>query len=84
MLHAPGSTDFRYEFLHQPVWHLCLEGLNTPIGGPMMLPAPSLPPHENGTIPFPRQEELSTVVNAATGDCFSTSLSRGGRQVDMF
>lgn len=88
MLHTPGSTEFQYEFIHQPVWYLCLDGLNTPIGGPVMLPAPSLPPpmsyEKPGTVPFPRQEECSTAVNAATGECFSTSLSRNGRQVDMF
>ena len=84
MLHTPGSTDFQYEFIHQPVWYLCLDGLNTPLGGPVMLSAPPMPPHENGTVPIPRQEELSTAVNAVTGDCYSTLLSRDGRQVDMF
>lgn len=84
MLHTPGSTEFQNEFIHQPVWYLYLDGLNTPIGGPVMISAPPMPPHENGTVPFPRQEELSTAINAATGACFSTSLSRSGRQVDMF
>lgn len=84
MLHTPGSTDFQYEFLRQPVWDLCLDGLNTPIGESVKLFAPSLPPHENGTVPFPRQEELSTIINAATGESFDTQVSRSGRQVDRF
>lgn len=88
MLHIPGSTEFQYEFIHQPVWYLCLDGLNTPIGGPVMLPALSLPPpmfyEKPGSVRIPRSEELSTAINAATGDCFSTLLSRNGRQVDKF
>ncbi len=84
MLHTPGSTDFQYEFIHQPVWYLCLDGLNTPIGGPVMLSAPPMPPHENGTVPFPRQEECVTAINAATGKNYSVMVWRNGRQVDMF
>jgi hypothetical protein len=84
MLHAPGSTEFQYEFLHQSVWYLCLEGLNTPIGGPVMLSAPSLPPpmsyEKPGSVRMPRSEECLTVINATTGMGYGVTVWRDGRQ----